>query len=271
MNLQDKAYICLMKKWIALLILPTVLFSCSDSNRETDRDKIGLFGNVQKLVERTYRASVVADTWAQVNVLSTNEFFYNKEGYVTEWKYEVPAYRYTEHYTYDDMGNPLSVFISDPMDTATSHCKVSLNDDGEIIEEVWFDKNGDLEFRYLNSYNEKGQVIETKAFNDEDSLRTIRRFTYNGKGLQDTVYSYDPDNELQQYTVKEFEGKWLKSSYSYVPKLDLENDLGIVNNSTFVEKDKEGNWIKAHMTTINKHKKDTVHRILDRDVIYYVN
>lgn len=271
MNLLDKDYICFMKKWIAILLTPFVLFSCSDSSNETDRDKIGLFGNVQKLVERTSRANVVEDKWAEVNVLSTNEFFYNKEGYVTEWIYEVPAYRYTEHYKYTDKGNPISVFISDPMDTATSHCKVKLNDDGEILEEIWYDKHGDMEFRYLNTYNKDGQISETKAFNDEDSLRTIRKFTYNDKGLQDTVFSYSPENELQQYTVKEFEGKWLKSSYSYVPKLDLENDLGIINTSVFVDKDKEGNWVKAHMTTINKHKKDTVYRILDRDVIYYVD
>lgn len=260
-----------MKKFVLILSASLFLFSCS-KKKETDRDKIGLFGKVQKLVERTYRAEVSADgTWETRDVMSTNEFFYNEEGYVTEWIYEVPTYRYVEHYQYDAKGNPVSVFISNPGDTTTSHCKIKLNDNGLITEESWFDRDGELEFRYVNEYNDKDQVIETKAYDERDSLKTVRKFTYNEKGLQDTVFSYSAEGELQQYSSKEFEGKWLKSSNSYIPGLQLENDLGIINSSEFIEKDKEGNWVRAQMTTVNKYKKDTVNRIIDRDVIYYID
>lgn len=256
-----------MKYFIPFILL--VLFSCSKKKTETDLEKIGLQGKVKKLVERTSRASVEDSAWVELDILAVSEYHYNEDGYVILWKYEVPAYQYSELYSYDKNGNPLKVFISDPSDTSTSHCMNTLTKAGLIAEEKWIDNKGQQEFRYVNSYNAKNQVIETKAFDSQDSIKSIRKFTYNKDGLQDSVKSFDEFGHLQQYTTKSFEGKWLKGSKSYILELDIPNHLAYTNQSVFIEKDQQGNWLKSYMTTENKRSNETVFRIISRDIIYY--
>ena len=256
-----------MKKILPLLLV--FALSCDNAHIESDWEKIGLSGKVQKLVERTYRANMHEGQLVETEVLSINEYIYNEKGYVVQWNYSVPAYKYSEFYTYDENGNPSTVLISDPTDSSRSNCYLRLNSKNQIIEEKWLDEDGNMEFRYENTYNKKHQLIETKAYNNDDSLKSIRRFHYNAEGLQDSVKSYDSKNELQQYTVKSFQGKWLKSSKSYILSLDVPEHLAIINSSEFKETDEKGNWLRSVMTTENKRSNETVYRIIARDILYF--
>ena len=114
------------------------------------------------------------------------------------------GYRYEHFYYYDD--EKQFTHSEDFKDGVMSSKTVLQYDDrGNIIEQIRYNGNNEVESRHVDIYNEKNQKIEDRAFDK------------NGKMTTGSKYSYDERGNKNEYIFLDGEGKvWRTSKHEYM-------------------------------------------------------
>lgn len=129
----------------------------------------------------------------------TEEQEYTKDG-VKSWRYTyayddkgnmtvMTGYRHDgtmsskTTWTYDAKGNMLTYLVETP-GYANSSRKYVYDNKGNMKEEIWYNGEDEVEFRFVRSYDAQGSVVEELKYRGMDDLRdkTTWQFVYDSKG-----------------------------------------------------------------------------------------
>jgi len=80
-------------------------------------------------------------------------------------------------YTYDAGGRMIGYLTATP-GYANSSRKYVLDEKGNTKEDIWYNGQGAIEYRYVRTYDEKGNKIEELTYKGKDELRNMIRWKY---------------------------------------------------------------------------------------------
>lgn len=224
----------LVKVQAIILIAGFIFFSCVSekpfteiTTKENDLPKLKLKGNVQTLIENTYKLDEVSGEIAKGELLYRDVFSFNEKGFYTEKTRYIQmdeinlrdVYFYDEsdnlieekrYYGDDELKNRINYFYNDQKklvelnhfngeDNLTSKTIYSYDANGNLIEQVQSSADGALMEKRVFVYDESGQKIEFHHWPVGEipgPMRTQNLYDEKGKVIQDK--RFDVDGNLMQ-------------------------------------------------------------------------
>ena len=220
-----------------------------DSNIKNDLIKLKLKGKVKSI---TLTKTYVNPKEKHLN--SKETILFNKKGV----KIEKKSLDYEVKKEYDEQGNIIEENTYSKDGTLISKNKYDYDEKRNIIEfNCIIDVNMDYKYKVTYKYDDKGNVIEE---NSDINNFTKNTYTYDDKGNKVEEKQYNPSNSWDNKIIYKYDDKgnvieecWYKSDESLDHKTTYKYSYDI-----------KGNWINQ-----KEIKNGIVNNIIKRVIIYY--
>ncbi|MDN5291784.1 MAG: hypothetical protein PWQ06_2023 [Anaerophaga sp.] len=223
-----------------ILVILGLLISCSH-NRNNDRGKLGLNGDVKFFFERQYEAEMKFGNWQEGDIenYGHNKVYFTKDGFIEFIDY-----------------------LNDE-DELTSKYVPELKD-GKVVKEIYYDEDGEL--LYINEIN-------------HISKKELKFVGYNkdGEKVSEGISIFG-NNRIEKIKHKEFEDGKVSGEFTTTFEYDQDGNLIVqkeVNKSgeilqhyryEYLSFDTNNNWTKRLEYSSDSDKPD---RITIREYEYY--
>jgi hypothetical protein len=111
--------------------------------------------------------------------------------------------------------------------------KTTYDSNGEVIEEINYDKEGAVKTTVKYKNNKDGDVIEESEYDDKNALKEKRQYKYNGLGEKVEELVTDKDNKVIKKSVYTYDSKGFKTEKK---TYDANNNLISSKKYTYVSK-----------------------------------
>ncbi|MCE3225845.1 MAG: hypothetical protein K0S32_396 [Bacteroidetes bacterium] len=111
--------------------------------------------------------------------------------------------------------------------------KTTYDGNGEVIEEVNYDKEGTIKSTVKYKNNKDGDVVEEAEYDEKGALKEKRQYKYNGLGEKVEELVTDKDNKVLKKSVYTYDSKGFKSEKK---TYDANNNLVSTKKYTYVTK-----------------------------------
>lgn len=276
-----------------VIIMLTILGSCSNIKKENDLTKHNLFGKVKKIEVTSYEAierfgeiekgdktgtSFWGEDYYQIFNIKGNiiELNYYNSNVKHIYKYDNKENLIEIHFihddsvltrknilVYDDKGNMIVEESMRKVLAVTSFSKDIYKYDkkGNMIENNTYMNDGSLVKKYLYSYDDKGNMIEKSSYNADGNLSWRNNYKYDDKGNIIEEDNFYPSNIIKHH----------KNTYKYDDKGNMIEDISynedgsLYTKNTFkYEFDKKGNWI-----LVIRYINDIPRFLSEREIEYF--
>ena len=250
------------------LIASVILLTSCSSKSKTDVASANLNGKVKSIRSVTYSTRMVNGKMGEKHLLTQDHIEYNEEGYHTYSRYDVPDYRYSEIYTFDQKGNPKTLTNIDVEDTLVSHSKLEM-DGKRVIQENWFDSRGTQELSYKNEYK-KGLLVKVSSYNGKGDLLSFRTYGYDINKNKIEIGYFDSLERPVNLVLRQFDARGLNmASERY--KFDQNSERHLVSSSvsSYHNFDDKENWRVCRTSTTRTRDSSVTYRVIEREILYY--
>jgi hypothetical protein len=104
---------------------------------------------------------------------------------------------------------------------------------GEVIEEVNYDKDGNIKSTIKYKNNKDGDVIEESEYDEKNNLKEKKQYKYNGLGEKIEELLLDKDNKVVKKSVYSYDSKGFKTEKK---TYDAGNNLISTKKYTYITK-----------------------------------
>jgi hypothetical protein len=124
-------------------------------------------------------------------------------------------------YEYDSFGNVIKKTINGHLSSEISKIEIFRYTNNLLIEEVVYNKKGEVFLKYFLTYNDKSTLIENKCLYADGTIFLIFKYSYDAEGLK-TENVFSSTGELLNKFVEKFDSNGLlKESVGYFPSGEL--------------------------------------------------
>ena len=216
-----------------MLIAVLLLTACGKIKEKTEREEMGLRGNVQSVTEVSFRAyedgeelvvvglersdfsnmasdfmvvfnlqgdAIERDFYFSGELMMWNKYYYEdgllrfSEVFFAETSDSVPAFM--TFFTYNQENKMLTSTMYDIDSVMVMYQEYSYDKEGHLYDETVFDGNRERVGRNFYTYNKKGQMIETRICGPSGELLERRVQAYNSRGEVKKSEVFDAENVL---------------------------------------------------------------------------
>jgi len=276
-------------KQFALICTLLVLSYTTIAQRKSDRQKLGLIGNVKSIKETSYKevekfGEIVREKDRSKFWEYNFYYIFNKRGNkLIQKEYGGLLSSYESEYTfkYNRKGNIIKcngLVDSDFLRVPNKFYKIfKYDNNNNIISEGEYTKyNHKLSNKYIYKYDNNNNLIEKNYYKSDGSLENKSKYKYNDKGQEIEENYYKSDGNLQEKYISKYndEGYIIQKntykpdgSLSHAGTYKYDNRWNMINDSIFsytykYEYDKNGNWI-SKIEFDNNVKKHIIIRELE--------
>jgi len=154
------------------------------------------------------------------SIILKETYKYDEKRNMIEWNY----YRSSEDsltdrktYKYDDNGNQIEYNYTSFLDSSFNKREVTKYDEkGNIIENITYNRDGNLVSTSVFIYNNKGNLIETKLYSSNGGLDQRKTYHYDKVGNLVSWISFDGFDKRKCEYKFDKKGNWIK-------KIEFEN------------------------------------------------
>jgi hypothetical protein len=127
-----------------------------------------------------------------------------------------------------------AIVVTEAHGTKTVNDSKTLYDaNGEVLEEVNYDKEGNVKSTVKYKNNKDGDVIEESEFDEKNILKEKRQYKYNGLGEKIEELVLDKDNKVVKKSVYSYDSKGFKTEKK---TFDANNNLVSTKKYTYITK-----------------------------------
>ena len=260
--------------FIACLIVGLVSVTDAASPSKNDRERDGLTGTVQRVIEESGIQIDGSFVWRQTTT-------YDLVGRITEVELAsgtVGGQLATGKVIYErDSKGRITRSKSFGGDGVLRDKTLYVYDkSGNQIEQAIYDKDGNLKFKFVDVYDAEGNKVQSRSYVGDGSLKSKSVYTYDSKGDISSMFSlkgcitdqdcktldykavntYDTTGHLAEAAIYKADGSVEERRvYSYNANGQVQNkavynfDGSIREKESYVyEYDSNGNWIKKTIT-----------------------
>ena len=244
--------------YLCLVILVLLISGCSRVKQEvSEREEMGLRGNVESVVELSYSAyedgkelvivglersdfanmpsdfQILFDRQGQViqkmfyydglpmmwnNYYYENELLMFSEVFFAENSDSIPSFITT--FTYNKEDKLLTSTMYDSDSAMMIYQEYSYDPQGNLYDETVFDSNKERLGRSFYQYNKLGQLIELRICGPEGDALERRTYSYDRRGEIKESHVFDYEDMLLESEVKKYDSKGNVLTEKYVKYVD---------------------------------------------------
>lgn len=250
---------------LAGFIIGVAIFSCCTNNKNRNSlTKDGLKGKVKTIEETRYDVVEKFGELQKGSIRIKATYEYDENGNLNEQISSISNRAYGTTYTnkYNEKGNLIGKnIVSDALGRSGCKFTYKYDENGNRIEEVFYDSTGRLYYETTSKFDEKGNQIEYVFFNPRENWKNKETYEYDKKGNQIGGNYYDSSGRLTNKITYKYDEKGNQIEFRY-----CNSDGKLKNKYTYKynDFDKEGNWRKKVEFTNNKPT-----LIIEKKIEYY--
>lgn len=198
-------------KLILFFILVTLISGCADINKSKKNDlaEMNLFGKVKSVKETSYEA---VEKFGEIErgekTVGVDSYYYlfdefgnllkkNSYDYVGNLKY---GFEY--EYEYDEKQNLTFMGVASGRDQAKNIIKYRYDDNGNRIEEIGYDPNGNVFMKMTYKYDDNGNLTEEKSYDSDSGIDSKSIYKYDASGNKIEDNDFDSEGRISKCTYK---------------------------------------------------------------------
>ena len=233
-----------MKRFFLLFAIVTVAASCSSIERREAPVRQGyddaLYGDVESVTVEEFQYNGRPLEGTTLKPSRTEHYTFNEAGDLKELKYNdvYDGVKARKRADYNAEGRlvQLQTYIGNAM---AWRVRYKYDDQGRVVEEVYYDAEENSNSKYLYTYNEQGDMVQSQLF-ENDKLSATKHYKYNDKSqeVEFEMRYADGTLKIKELITYDKRGNVVEKSYHYV-------DYSEEDIRTVYEYDKRGNLVKS--------------------------